>query len=204
MTAPIFCDESDGGFGWISPEPAWMGRASHALAADGACGSSIRSTSRGSTSAFARSASPARCCSSSGGTTATAHRSRLAWTCLASSLPRSCPALPFETIRVPGVRGWRETALWWPERSTLVVSEAVGTVRYFRAPGRAMGVHPLLRIYRPPSVLLGFEPEHILCGHGRGLHIGAASALQDAVRFARRDLPRVLPRIFAARRHPSL
>ena len=35
MTAPIFCDESDGGFGWISPEPAWMGRASHALAADG-------------------------------------------------------------------------------------------------------------------------------------------------------------------------
>ena len=30
-----FCDEDENRFGWISESPAWMARASHALAADG-------------------------------------------------------------------------------------------------------------------------------------------------------------------------
>ncbi len=204
MTAPMFCDESDGGFGWISPEPAWMGRASHALAADGGvwlvdpvdfAGLDERVRSLGEPRGVLQLLGwHNRDCASIA--------ARLGVPCIV--VPTELPGSPFETIRIPGVRGWRETALWWPERRTLIVGEAVGTVRYFRAPGRAMGVHPLLRIYRPPSVLLGFEPEHILCGHGRGLHSGAASALQNAVQLARHDLPRVLPRIFAARRHPSL
>jgi hypothetical protein len=75
---------------------------------------------------------------------------------------------------------------------TLVVADALGTVGYFRAPGEAIGVHPFLRL-RPPRVLRGLAPQHILCGHGAGLHgPEAAPALQTALRTARRRLPRAL------------
>jgi hypothetical protein len=101
---------------------------------------------------------------------------------------------------VPAVPGWAETALWWPERSTLVVTEAVGTASYYRAPGRAVGVNPVLRLLRPPTALLRYRPDHLLVGHGAGLHEDTAAALEHAVRRSRRDLPRVVPRLFAAGR----
>jgi hypothetical protein len=89
-------------------------------------------------------------------------------------------------------RVWKEVAFWEPERRVLVVADAVGAVGYFTAPGEAIGVHPLLRL-RPPRDLGELEPEHILCGHGAGVHGPAATvALREALETSRRRLPRAL------------
>ena len=51
-------------------------------------------------------------------------------------------------------------------------------------------MHPLLRGL-PPGALRGYQPEHLLVGHGRGVHgPEAADALADAYDRSRRDLPR--------------
>jgi glyoxylase-like metal-dependent hydrolase (beta-lactamase superfamily II) len=90
---------------------------------------------------------------------------------------------------VPLVPGWREVALWWPEQGTLAVGDTLGTVGYFLAPGERLGVHPLVRA-RPPRALRGLAAEHVLCGHGKGVHgPGTAAELERAVREARRRLP---------------
>jgi hypothetical protein len=96
---------------------------------------------------------------------------------------------PFRFLRVPLVPGWREVALWWPEQGTLAVGDTFGTVGYFLAPGERLGVHPLVRA-RPPRALRGLAAEHVLCGHGKGVHgPGTAAELDRAVREARRRLP---------------
>lgn len=95
---------------------------------------------------------------------------------------------PFEFLPISRNRLWREVALWWPERRVLVVADALGTVGYFRAPGERLGVHPLLRVL-PPRPLRRLYPEHVLTGHGEGVHEDAALALHEALRTARRRLP---------------
>jgi hypothetical protein len=103
------------------------------------------------------------------------------------------PDSTFEVKRVVRLPFWREAALWWPDRRTLVVGDALGTLRYFRAPGEELGVHPLLRL-TPPRSLRGLPVEHVLCGHGGGVHgPDAAAALEDALTTARRRLPSLLP-----------
>ena len=47
---------------------------------------------------------------------------------------------------------------------------------------------PLQRIVRPRS-LLAVEPEHILVGHGEGVHEDATAALRDAIAHARSRAP---------------
>jgi hypothetical protein len=99
--------------------------------------------------------------------------------------------LPF-TLRVAWMPGWHEVAAWIDER-VLVVGGALGTVGYFLAPGERLGVHPLLRLW-PPRTLRGLKPEHVLCGHGPGVHGSeATAALDEAIRTARRRIPRWLP-----------
>ncbi len=90
-------------------------------------------------------------------------------------------------------RGWRERALWWPARATLVVAEAVGTAPWFRSsPTEVIGVHPMMRI-TPPRVLCGFPARHVLMGHGPAVHRDDAGACVDgAVACARRTTPRWL------------
>jgi hypothetical protein len=78
--------------------------------------------------------------------------------------------------------------LWIPEQRTLVCAEAVGTAQYYRAPSERLAVHPMLRL-TPPRSLLAVEPEHILVGHGAGLHDEASAALRDAIEHARRRTP---------------
>ena len=52
-------------------------------------------------------------------------------------------------------------------------------------------MHPLLRAL-PPGALRHYEPEHLLVGHGRGVHgPAAAGALEDAYDRSRRDLPKL-------------
>ncbi len=108
-------------------------------------------------------------------------------------VPDSITNSPFETVALTRKRGWRETALWWPATRTLVVAEAIGTNRFFAAGGEAAGVHLLLRLTPPRDALGRFAPEHLLVGHGQGIHGPAATAaLRHALAHSRRGLPRLL------------
>jgi hypothetical protein len=125
-------------------------------------------------------------------------------------VPDAVPDSPFEAIALTRKRRWHETALWWPGARTLVVAEAIGTNRVFTAGREVAGVHLLLRLAPPRGALGGLAPEHLLVGHGRGVHgPAAAAALQDALDGSRRGLPRLLGGVpgFAAdairRRRPA-
>ena len=96
---------------------------------------------------------------------------------------------PFETIRLRTPAG-AEAALWWPARRVLVCADALGTVGYFKTRDERIGVHPFLRLM-PPRRLATLAPEHVLVGHGEGLHEDAAAAVREAVATARRRLPAV-------------
>jgi hypothetical protein len=110
--------------------------------------------------------------------------------------PDAVPDSPFEAVAVKRKRRWRETALWWPAEHTLVVAEAIGTNQFYAPPGDRAGVHLLLRLSPPHEALGAFEPDHLLVGHGRGLHgDDAKQGLRDALDHARTGLPRVAARI---------
>jgi hypothetical protein len=95
-----------------------------------------------------------------------------------------------EVITVTSSRFWTEIAVWVPRRQALVCADALGTAPYFRAGDEPLAVHPLLRL-KPPRVLDRYEPKHVLCGHGAGVHgPDASEALREALRTARRRLPR--------------
>jgi hypothetical protein len=111
-------------------------------------------------------------------------------------VPPELPGTPFELRPVLRLRWWREMALWWPERRILLVADALGTIPFFRAGAEPAGLHPFLRL-KPPRSLEGLAPNHLLVGHGAGLHHHPA-ALASALRTARRRIPRWLagiPRI---------
>jgi hypothetical protein len=100
-------------------------------------------------------------------------------------LPRTLPDTPFEVIEVKTWRRWNEVALWWPSRRTLVVAEALGTNRFFPTGEDLVGVHGLLRS-TPPRMLGAYEPEHLLVGHGEGVHgPEATTALRQALTRSR-------------------
>ena len=100
------------------------------------------------------------------------------------------PGAPFAFRRIMRNRAWREVALWWPERRVLVAADALGTLGYMAARGEPLGIHPMLRPRPPRRALAGLEPEHVLVGHGEGVHgPEAADALADALAHARRRIP---------------
>ena len=114
-------------------------------------------------------------------------------------VPDSLPGTPFEFRPIRRGRWWREVALWWPERKLLLCADAIGTIPYFCAGDEPAGVHPFLRPV-PPRSLRGLEPEHLLVGHGEGIHHRPA-VLEHALRTARRRIPRWflgLPRLLRA------
>lgn len=107
-------------------------------------------------------------------------------------VPNQVDGSPFEAIEVVRVPRWKETALWWPEREALIVAEVVGTNSAFNAGRGGVGMHPMLRAL-PPGKLRGYEPEHLLTGHGLPVHGPEASAgLERAYHLARRDIPRAI------------
>jgi hypothetical protein len=107
-------------------------------------------------------------------------------------VPRAVPDSPFDAVQVLHVRGWHEAALWWPERRVLVVAETLGTNGLYRMGPGAVGVHLLLRA-KPPGALRAFTPDHLLVGHGAGVHDGdAGRGVAAAYDRARRDLPAAL------------
>jgi hypothetical protein len=90
-------------------------------------------------------------------------------------VPSALPGTPFEAIEVKRSRRWQEIALWWDENRTLVVAEALGTNVFFPVGDDRVGVHGLLKPI-PPRFLARYEPEHLLVGHGEGVHGPAAAA----------------------------
>lgn len=109
--------------------------------------------------------------------------------------PDQVPGSPFAPLPVLRLPKWKETALWSPAERLLVVAETVGTNPAWAAGAGPVGIHPMLRL-RPPSRLRGFEPEHLLVGHGRGLHgPTAASGLEQAYHRSRRDLPALVSKL---------
>ncbi len=193
-----FLDEPSG-FGWIAAEPPWMERCSHALLADGGVWLVDPVDVDRLDERIAAAGEPRgvlqlvawhnRDCAAIAARLGVPHL----------RVPDGVPGSPFETRPVRGLR-WREVALWWPDPRVLVTGEALGTVRYYRAPGERLGVHPFLRVLRPPRELLQIRPEHLLVGHGEGLHADVPAAMRRAVARSRRDLPRVVPRLLRVRR----
>lgn len=90
-------------------------------------------------------------------------------------VPASLPETPFDVVEVKRAKRWQEVALWWPEPRILVVAEALATNRFFTVGDDQVGIHPLLRL-TPPRMLQPFEPEHLLVGHGEGVHGPEATA----------------------------
>ena len=194
-----FCDESALGFSWVAEEH--LTRTSHALAAGGRVwlvdpvdlpDAIERARSLGEPAAVLQLLDRhSRDCA--------AVAARLGVPHLVA--PVAVPDSPFEVVDVKRWKRWQEIALWWPEPRVLVVAEAIGTNRFFTARRGAVGVHLLLRL-TPPKMLARFEPEHLLVGHGEGVHgPEAAAALGEALRRSRRHMPRLLATLpFSARR----
>jgi hypothetical protein len=110
-------------------------------------------------------------------------------------VPTALPGTPFEVLRVTWWPVWREVAMWWPTHRTLVVPEAVGTLPLFAVGPGPVGVHPARRLL-PPDALRGYQPDHLLVGHGAGVHgPRAAAGLEEALARSRSDLPRLLARL---------
>jgi hypothetical protein len=184
-----FCDEFEGGFGWQVDER--MQRTSHALAVDGQVWLFDPIAWEPALERIADLGRPA-------GIVQLLDRHERDAPELAARLGVPHFAVPIhelpdsgvELVRVTDSRFWRELAAWIPSLATLVCADALGTAGYFRAGDEALAVHPLLR-FRPPRVLGRYEPQHVLCGHGAGVHgTDTPAALRDALKTARRRLPR--------------
>jgi len=191
-------DESEFGFGWLSPERPKLQMASHALVADGGVWVVDPSKTDGVEDRIRALGEPA-------GVLQLLDRHNRACADFAARLGVPHHRVPFERVGpfepIPVLRRsfWQEVALWWPERRVLVCADALGTVpHYFALAGERLGVHPLLRL-TPPRQLGQVEPEHVLCGHGAGVHEHAADAVREALEHSRRRAPRVLAEWWRAR-----
>jgi hypothetical protein len=181
-----FCDEFEGGFGWIADE--FMERCSHALVAGERVWIVDPIDAPGVEERIQAAGRPA-------GVLQLLDRHRRDCVALANRLgvphhavPQQ-PIVPFELVPIRTKRTWKEVALWWPERQVLVCADALGTARYFRARGERLAVHPFLRPRPPRQQLAGRRPAVILCGHGEGVFEEAAAAMREALRTARRRIP---------------
>jgi hypothetical protein len=177
MSARVI-DETPFGFGWI--EETAYARTAHALAADGHVWVLDPFEADGVEERIRALGEPA-------GVVVLLDRHRRDADAFAARLgvpvhvaPERLDGAPFELLPVRRNRFWKEVALWWPERRVLVCADALGTAPFFRAGSEAVGVHPFLRL-RPPR-LRGLGAEHLLVGHGEGLHgAEAAEALRAAL-----------------------
>jgi hypothetical protein len=189
---PQVVDETDFGFGWISPEKPKLRMASHAVAADGGVWL-VDPTDEPPLDERVRALGEPR------GVIQLLDRHNRGAAAVASrlGLPHhlvpfgGVPDAPFEIVPLVRRNRWREAALWWPERRVLVTADALGTVpHYFAVGGERIGVHPLLRL-TPPRRLAALEPEHVLVGHGEGVHAAATEAVRDALTHSRRRTVRL-------------
>lgn len=197
LTEPRWVDEQAWGFGWISPQQPRLRLASHALLAGDGVWVVDPSDGTGLEERIRALGEPAGVLQllDRHGRDCAAFAERLA---VPHHIVPYHDVGPFEAIPLVRRRRWQEAAIWWPERRVLVCADALGTVpHYFALGGERLGVHPLLRL-TPPRRLAGLEPEHVLCGHGEGVHERATEAVRDALANARRRAPRLLLELPAA------
>jgi hypothetical protein len=199
--ASAFLDRQSYGVTWVMDEP--MGRACHALAADGRVWLVDPIDEPEAMVALAALGEPA-------GVLQLLDRHNRDCAAIATRLgvphvvnPDAPAATPFELVSVIRWPRWRETALWWPAEGVLVVPEAVGSAPAFAVGSGPVGVHPMIRL-APPGALRRFAPRHLLVGHGAPVHgPDAATALREALARSRRDIPRLalkLPALIRAAR----
>ena len=181
-----FCDEFDGGFGWIADE--FMQRCSHALVVDGRVWVIDAVDGDGVEERLRAAGTPA-------GVLQLLDRHNRDCAALATRLgvrhhvvPQGSLG-PFACIAIKSSSSWKEVALWWPDRRVLVCADALGTAPYYRAASDRLAVHPVLRV-RPPRRQLGtLQPDVILCGHGEGVLVDADDGLREALSTSRRRIP---------------
>jgi hypothetical protein len=181
-----FCDEFEGGFGWIVDE--FVERCSHALVVDGRVWLIDALDGEGVEQRVRAAGEPA-------GVIQLLDRHNRDCAALAARLGVShyvvpqqpLPSFEFRVVRMG--RTWKEVALWWPEGRVLVCGDALGTARYYCAGGEPLALHPFLRFRPPRRTFAGLQPAAILCGHGPGLFEQADPALLEALRTARRRIP---------------
>jgi hypothetical protein len=174
---PRFVDETPFCVGWIAPEPRFMQRCSHAVRATEEVWVFDAVDCEGIDERIRGLGDPA-------GVVVLHPRHERDAESIArrlgvSRFTRDEPPRepPFQLVRI----GRGELSAWFPEHETLVVSEALGTVQYMRAPGEKLGLHPFRRL-TPPRRLNAFDPAHVLVGHGSGMHgVEAAAALHDVL-----------------------
>ena len=191
LSGPRWVDEREWSLGWIAPERPQLQLASHAFLAGGGVWVVDPIDGEGVDERIRALGEPA-------GVIQLLDRHTRDCATLARRLGVPHHVVPFVDVgpfqAIPLVRRsqWQEAALWWPERRVLVCADALGTVpHYFALGGERLGVHPFLRL-TPPRPLADFEPEHVLCGHGEGVHDHAVEAVREALTHARRRLPRLL------------
>ena len=195
-----FCDDFDGGFGWLCTGEL-LRRCSHAVVADGRVWLVDPVDGEGVEERIRAAGRPA-------GVVQLLDRHNRDSHALAERLgvpihvlpTGPIASVPFEFLVVRDAWVWREVALWWPERRVLVVGDALGTVGYFVAPGERLGVHPLLRPVPPRRAFDEVMPRVVLCGHGEGVLSDAEAALREALSTARRRIPRLVAGLVRGRR----
>jgi hypothetical protein len=183
-----FCDELEGGFGWQVDER--MERTSHAIANDWRVWIFDPIAWEPALERISELGTPAGVIQ-----LLDRHGRDCAAVAARFAIPHfvvpvdGIPASDLEITPVVNMRFWREIAVWLPAQRVLVCGDALGTARYLRAGDEPLAVHPLLRL-RPPRVLGRYEPEHVVCGHGAGVHgPETPKALREALATARRRLP---------------
>ena len=183
-----FCDELESGFGWQVDER--MERTSHAIANDWRVWIFDPIAWEPALERISELGTPAGVIQ-----LLDRHRRDCAAVAARFAIPHfivpveGIPASELEVTPVVDTRFWREIAVWLPAQRVLACGDALGTARYFRAGDELLAVHPLLRL-RPPHALSRYEPEHVVCGHGAGVHgPKTPEALREALATARRRLP---------------
>jgi hypothetical protein len=181
-----FCDEFDGGFGWIVDE--FMERCSHALVEDGRVWVIDPVDGEGVEERIRAAGTPA-------GVLQLLDRHNRDCAALAARLgvrhhvvPQGSLG-PFACIAVRNSHSWKEVALWWPDRRVLVCADVIGTAPYYRAGHERLAVHPLMRVRPPRRQLHALQPNVILCGHGEGVLENADTALHEALSTSRWRIP---------------
>jgi hypothetical protein len=185
-----FCDEFDHGFGWLA-EDELLQRTSHAVLAAGRVWVTDAVYDPGIEKRIQALGEPAGVLQllDRHGRDCGAVARRLGVPLHVTPFG-GVPNAPFEVIAISTIRLGREVALYFSQERVLVCGDALGSVGYFRAGREPFGVHPLRRLMPPRRAFGGLEPEHLLFGHGEGVHgAEAGQALHEALATARRRLP---------------
>lgn len=190
MPAVTWCDELDFAFGWIHPEPAWMQRAGHAVLSGGGVWVIDPPGGVGVVERIRGLGEPA-------GVIQLLDRHTRDCVRIAEQLDvqlYEVPSFgvydaPFEVFSILRTPVWKEVALWFTRERTLVCADLLAAAPGYTAPNERVGVHPFLRVPLPRHVA-ELPVEHLLMGHGEGVHgPGTQAVVEHAFHVARRNVP---------------